>query len=84
MNDRWTRIGRSRVSAALEGTVLVNEFGARAERAGWLTLGRELCERHGDGERFADAIDQARLPTNMPNGPDESVLAAGRHERGWR
>ena len=37
-------------------TVLLGEFAARAERAGWLTLQRELGERHRDDERLADAI----------------------------
>jgi hypothetical protein len=37
-------------------TVLLGEFAARAERAGWLTLQRELGERHRDDERLAEAI----------------------------
>jgi hypothetical protein len=37
-------------------TVLLGEFAARAERAGWLTLRRELGDRHRDDVRFAGAI----------------------------
>ena len=37
-------------------TVLLGEFAARAEYAGWLTLQRELGERHRDDERLAEAI----------------------------
>ena len=37
-------------------TVLLGEFAARAERAGWLTLHRELGDRHRDDDRLADAI----------------------------
>jgi hypothetical protein len=37
-------------------TVLLGEFAARAERAGWLTLQRELGERHRDDERLAEAV----------------------------
>ena len=37
-------------------TVLLGEFAARAERAGWLTLHRELGDRHRDDLRFAEAI----------------------------
>lgn len=37
-------------------TVLLGEFAARAERAGWLTLHRELGDRHRDDARFAEAI----------------------------
>lgn len=37
-------------------TVLLGEFAARAERAGWLTLQRELGDRHRDDVRFAEAI----------------------------
>lgn len=54
LHPNWTLTG-------LRGTgktVLVNEFAARAERAGWLTLERELGERHRDDERFADAIEE--------------------------
>lgn len=37
-------------------TVLLGEFAARAERAGWLTLHRELGDRHRDDVRFAESI----------------------------
>ena len=37
-------------------TVLLGEFATRAERAGWLTLQRELGDRHRDDARFAEAI----------------------------
>jgi hypothetical protein len=37
-------------------TVLLGEFAARAERAGWLTLQRELGDRHRDDLQFAEAI----------------------------
>ena len=37
-------------------TVLLGEFAARAERAGWLTLQRELGDRHRDDVRFAGAL----------------------------
>jgi len=34
-------------------TVLLGEFAARAEHAGWVTLQREIGERHRDDERLA-------------------------------
>jgi len=37
-------------------TVLLGEFATRAERAGWLTLHRELGDRHRDDARFAEAV----------------------------
>jgi hypothetical protein len=37
-------------------TVLLGEFVTRAERAGWLTLQRELGDRHRDDVRFAEAL----------------------------
>lgn len=37
-------------------TVLLGEFAARGERAGWLCLERELGDRHRDEGRLADAI----------------------------
>jgi hypothetical protein len=37
-------------------TVLLGEFATRAERAGWLTLHRELGDRHRDDVRLAEAI----------------------------
>jgi hypothetical protein len=39
-------------------TVLLAEFAARAERAGWITLQREIGERHRDDGRLADAIEE--------------------------
>lgn len=39
-------------------TVLVETAAARAEAAGWLTLERELGERHRDDARLADAIEE--------------------------
>lgn len=52
LHPNWTLTG-------LRGTgktVLLGEFAARAERAGWLTLHRELGDRHRDDVRFAEAI----------------------------
>ena len=52
LHANWTLTG-------LRGTgktVLLGEFAARAERAGWLTLHRELGDRHRDDVRFAEAI----------------------------
>ncbi len=37
-------------------TVLLGEFATRAERAGWLTLQRELGDRHRDDMRLAEAL----------------------------
>ena len=39
-------------------TVLLGEFAARAERAGWVTLQRELGDRHRDDAWLAEAIDE--------------------------
>ena len=39
-------------------TVLVETAAARAEAAGWLTLERELGERHRDDARLAEAIEE--------------------------
>ena len=39
-------------------TVLLAEFAARAERSGWITLAREVGERHRDDDRLADAIEE--------------------------
>ena len=58
------RATRSTPNWALTGlrgtgkTVLLGEFAARAERAGWLTLQRELGDRHRDDARLAEAIDE--------------------------
>jgi hypothetical protein len=52
LHANWTLTG-------LRGTgktVLAAEFAARAERAGWVTLSRELGERHRDDTRLADSI----------------------------
>jgi hypothetical protein len=37
-------------------TVLLGEFATRAERVGWLTLHRELGDRHRDDVRLAEAL----------------------------
>ena len=37
-------------------TVLLGEIAVRAERAGWITLERELGDRHRDDARLAEAI----------------------------
>ena len=39
-------------------TVLLGEFAARAEQVGWLTLQRELGDRHRDDAWLAEAIDE--------------------------
>jgi hypothetical protein len=39
-------------------TVLLGEFASRAERAGWLTLHRELGDRHREDACLADAVDE--------------------------
>ena len=39
-------------------TVLVETAAARAEAAGWLTLQREIGERHRDDSRLADALEE--------------------------
>jgi hypothetical protein len=52
LHANWTMTG-------LRGTgktVLLGEFAARAERAGWLTLHRELGDRHRDDVRFTEAV----------------------------
>jgi hypothetical protein len=52
LHANWTLTG-------LRGTgktVLLGEFATRAERAGWLTLQRELGDRHRDDVRLAEAI----------------------------
>ncbi len=54
LHANWTLTG-------LRGTgktVLLAEFAARAERAGWLTLQRELGDRHRDDTWLAEAIDE--------------------------
>ena len=78
LHPNWTLTG-------LRGTgktVLVNEFAARAEHAGWLTLERELSERHRDDERFADAIDE---DIDALIGRVDLLSGIGqRLEQGWR
>jgi len=39
-------------------TVLLGEFAARAERSGWVTLQRELGDRHRDDAWLAEAIEE--------------------------
>jgi hypothetical protein len=54
LHPNWTLTG-------LRGTgktVLLAEFAARAERASWITLHREVGERHRDDGRLADAIEE--------------------------
>ena len=54
LHPNWTVTG-------LRGTgktVLLAEFAARAECAGWVTLQRELGDRHRDDRWFAEAIDE--------------------------
>ena len=54
LHANWTLTG-------LRGTgktVLLSEFAARAERAGWPTLQRELGDRHRDDMWLAEAIDE--------------------------
>ena len=63
-------------------TVLLGEFAARGERAGWLSLDRELGERHRDDLSLAEAIsaDCAALVRRC-----DTVAAIGEVvERGWR
>jgi hypothetical protein len=58
-------------------TVLLGEFAARAEHAGWLTLQRELGERHRDDERLAEAIvedaDALLRRANMMAGVEQAI-----------
>lgn len=54
LHPNWTLTG-------LRGTgktVLLAEFAAHAEQAGWVTLHREVGERHRDDGRLADAIEE--------------------------
>lgn len=54
LHPNWTLTG-------LRGTgktVLLAEFAARAERAGWVTLQRELGDRHRDDAWLAEAVDE--------------------------
>jgi hypothetical protein len=63
-------------------TVLLGEFAARGERAGWLCLDRELGERHRDDMRLAEAIsaDCAALVRRCDALASFSEVV----ERGWR
>jgi hypothetical protein len=63
-------------------TVLLGEFATRAERAGWLTLHRELGDRHRDDVRFAEAIvEDAKALIGRAN----AIAAVGQAiERGAR
>lgn len=54
LHANWTVTGRRGTGK----TVLLAEFAARAERAGWVTLQRELGDRHRDDARLAEAIDE--------------------------
>ncbi|MHB8958341.1 MAG: ATP-binding protein [Candidatus Limnocylindrales bacterium] len=54
LHPNWTLTG-------LRGTgktVLLADFAARAERAGWIVLQREVGERHRDDARLADALEE--------------------------
>ncbi len=54
LHPNWSLTG-------LRGTgkpVLLAEVVARAERSGWITLAREVGERHRDDVRLADAIEE--------------------------
>ncbi len=63
-------------------TVLLGEFAARAERAGWLTLHRELGDRHRDDRRLAEAIVE---DCDALMGRADAVAAVGQAiERGAR
>ncbi|HYN50785.1 MAG TPA: AAA family ATPase [Thermoleophilaceae bacterium] len=63
-------------------TVLLGEFAARAERAGWLTLQRELGDRHRDDVRFAGALAE---DCEALIGRADAVAAVGQAiERGAR
>ena len=55
-------------------TVLLGEFAARAERAGWLTLIRELGDRHRDDAHLAAAIAE---DCDTLIGRVDAVAAAG-------
>lgn len=54
LHPNWTLTG-------LRGTgktVLLADCAARAERAGWIVLQREVGERHRDDARLADAVEE--------------------------
>ncbi|MEX0626130.1 MAG: AAA family ATPase [Chloroflexota bacterium] len=63
-------------------TVLLGEFATRAERAGWLTLQRELGDRHRDDIRLAEAIAE---DCDVLIGRADALAAVGQAvERGAR
>ena len=63
-------------------TVLLGEFATRAERAGWLTLHRELGDRHRDDIRLAEAIAE---DSDALLGRADALAAVGQAvERGAR
>jgi hypothetical protein len=63
-------------------TVLLGEFATRAERAGWLTLHRELGDRHRDDARLAEAIVE---DADALIGRADAIAAVGQAvERGAR
>jgi hypothetical protein len=63
-------------------TVLLGEFAARAERAGWLTLHRELGDRHRDDARFAESVAE---DCDALMGRVDAIAAVGQAiERGAR
>ena len=63
-------------------TVLVAAAAARAEAAGWLTLERELGERHRDDELLANAIeedvDALRSRCGLVSAIERSVIRSAR------
>jgi hypothetical protein len=63
-------------------TVLVETAAARAEAAGWLTLQRELGERHRDDTRMADAleedVDALRRRCGRVGAIEQSVIRSAR------
>ena len=63
-------------------TVLVETAAAHAEAAGWLTLERELGERHRDDALFADAleedVDALRSRCGLIGAIEQSVIRSAR------
>jgi len=63
-------------------TVLVETAAAHAEAAGWLTLERELGERHRDDALFADAleedVDALRSRCGLVGAIEQSVIRSAR------
>jgi hypothetical protein len=63
-------------------TVLLGEFATRAERAGWLTLQRELGDRHRDDHRIAESVAE---DCDALIGRADAIAAVGQAvERGAR